>query len=349
MGVSCIGIISDAGALGPKIFEWPKRVSEIYEVVCQGCCLRRLDFWSTHQKVGSCIYENSDAVVVLWRLMTVKLYHQQADVVEGALDIHLDKDGRIYKIHNRPITRNDYEHAAILSKLKEIGKTGTSEALCTIIQMRTIWRYLLHLTASSSTYFLFSRTYSSERGSRGPEMFQLEHIRKRLEMTAPRFFREQPDYTFYRPDVVYRDEISQMTITSRSKLMAYFGSISVLCLFCFPHIEMEVLNILPISEDGTVRLRWRVKHVSWIRTLLNPMLFRYEYRIKRLKWYDGLTIFYVGEDGLVYRVVTRRTIDDEQKSTQANRLADLVQKVGVMPKGSTAFLTRQAQSHILTH
>ncbi|VDK69773.1 unnamed protein product [Onchocerca ochengi] len=293
---------------------------------------------SDQQKLGSCIYENSDVIVVLWRMMTVKLYHQQTNIVEGALDIHLDKNGRIYKINNRPITRSDREDAAVLSKLKEAAKTENGEVSATTVQMRTtILRYLLRLAAPSSTYFLVSRAYSNGKGNRGPEMFQLEHIRKRLEMTAPRFFREQPDYTFYRPDVVYRDEIFQMTITGRDKLMIYFGSVSVMCLFAFPHIEMEVLNILPISEDGTVRLRWRIKHVSLIRALLNPMLFKYEYRIKKLKWYDGLTVFYVGEDGQVYRVITRRTIDDEQKSTKTNPLADLAQKVGVLPKGSMHF------------
>ncbi|KAL3990205.1 hypothetical protein ACH3XW_30795 [Acanthocheilonema viteae] len=302
---------------------------------------------SKFEKLGSCIYENSDVVVVLWRMMAIKLYHQQTDTVEGALDIHLNKDGYIYKINNRPITRNDHEDASILSKLKEAAKNENGEALATTVQMRTILRYLLHLAAPSSTYFLVSRAYSTGKGNRGPEMFQLEHVRKRIEMTAPRFFREQPDYTFYRPDVVYRDEIFQMTITGREKLMVYFGSVSVICLFCFPHIEMEVLNILPISEDGTVRLRWRIKHVSLIQALLNPMMFKYEYRIKRLKWYDGLTVFYVGEDGLVYRVVTRKTIDDEQKSSQANRLADLAQKVGVLPKGSTAFVTNCMRSDAL--
>uniref|UniRef100_A0AAF5PK69 Uncharacterized protein n=1 Tax=Wuchereria bancrofti TaxID=6293 RepID=A0AAF5PK69_WUCBA len=294
---------------------------------------------SKFEKLGSCIYENSDVVVVLWRIMAIKLYHQQTDIVEGALDIHLDKDGRIYKINNRPITRNDQDDASALSKLKEASKTANGEALATTVQMRTTLRCLLPLAAPSSAYFLFSRAYSNGRGNRGPEMFQLEHVRKRLEMTAPHFFRERPDYTFYRPDVLYKDEIFQTTITGREKLMIYFGSISVICLFCFPHIEMEVLNILPISEDGTVRLRWRIKHISLIRSLLNPMLFKYDYRIKKLKWYDGLTIFYVGEDGLVYRAVTRRTIDDEQKTPQANRLADLAQKVGVLPKGSATFVT----------
>ncbi|KAK6112356.1 hypothetical protein QQG55_47390 [Brugia pahangi] len=302
---------------------------------------------SKFEKLGSCIYENSDVIVVLWRIMTIKLYHQQTDIVEGALDIHLDKDGRIYKIKNRPVTRDDQNDASALSKLKEASKTENGEALATTVQMRTTLRCLLPLAAPSTAYFLFSRAYSNGRGNRGPEMFQLEHVRKRLEMTAPHFFRERPDYTFYRPDVLYKDEIFQITITGRDKLMIYFGSISVICLFCFPHIEMEVLNILPISEDGTVRLRWRIKHISLIRSLLNPMLFRYDYRIKRLKWYDGLTIFYVGEDGLVYRAVTRRTIDDEQKTPQVNRLADLAQKVGVLPKGSATFVTNKWNNTLL--
>lgn len=42
-----------------------------------------------------------------------------------------------------------------------------------------------------------------------------------------------------------------------------------------------------------------------------------------------------------------QTIDDEQKSPQANRLADLAQKVGVLPKGSTAFITNSVRSDAL--
>ncbi|VDO72455.1 unnamed protein product [Onchocerca flexuosa] len=37
-------------------------------------------------------------------MMTVKLYHQETNTVEGALDIHLDKNGRIYRLNNRPVS-----------------------------------------------------------------------------------------------------------------------------------------------------------------------------------------------------------------------------------------------------
>lgn len=60
-------------------------------------------------------------------------------------------------------------------------------ALATTVQMRTVLRYLFHLAAPSSTYFLVVRAYSNGKGSRGPEMFQLEHIRKRIEMTVTVF------------------------------------------------------------------------------------------------------------------------------------------------------------------
>lgn len=59
-------------------------------------------------------------------------------------------------------------------------------ALATTVQMRTKLRYLLRLSTPSSTYFLVSRAYSG-KGGRGPEMFQLEHIRKRIEMTVTIF------------------------------------------------------------------------------------------------------------------------------------------------------------------
>ncbi|VDN07495.1 unnamed protein product [Thelazia callipaeda] len=279
---------------------------------------------------------------------------QEEDVVEGALDIRLNKDGQIYKINNRPVNfllfYKDRKCAAVISKLKAASEAETTEAPSPVM-LRTMCCHLRNFAAPSSMCLFASRAYSSMHGN-GPEMFQLEHVRKRVEITnlvilfikidricfqAPMFFRYQADYTIYRPNVIYKDEIFHLTVPNRDILMIYFGTISTACLFCCPHIELEVLSILPISEDGTVRLRWRVKYISLLRALLNPKLFKYEYRIKRLKWYDGLTIFHVGADGFVHRVVTRRIIDDEQKSTQANRLANLAQKVGVLPKSSVAF------------
>uniref|UniRef100_A0A915AAQ8 Uncharacterized protein n=1 Tax=Parascaris univalens TaxID=6257 RepID=A0A915AAQ8_PARUN len=119
--------------------------------------------------------------------------------------------------------------------------------------------------------------------------------------------------------------------------MAHLGMISVTCQFLFPHIEMEALNIVPILEDGTVRLRWRVKHISLLRALTNPMLFRYDYRVKRLKWFDGYSIFVVDGDGLVYKVVNQKVMPDEERGVEKKSATQrLVEKMGVLPKGAQA-------------
>ncbi|VDN28611.1 unnamed protein product [Gongylonema pulchrum] len=210
------------------------------------------------------------------------------------------------------------------AKKEESGEASSSSSSSSKVQMRSVWRYLVRFAAPSTACLVLSRTYCTGGGSGRPQMFQLEHIRKRLEITAPQFFRQQPDYTFYRPNVEYRDEIFQANFVGREKLMAYFGAISVICQFCYPHVEMEasllkhclwliclVLSILPVSEDGTVRLRWRVKYVSLIRAILDPKLFKYDNRIKK-------------------------TMEDEDRQAAPNnRLANLAEKVGVLPKGAT--------------
>ncbi|VDK17835.1 unnamed protein product [Anisakis simplex] len=131
---------------------------------------------------------------------------------------------------------------------------------------------------------------------------------------------------------------------------------------------MEALNIVPILDDGTVRLRWRIKHVSLLRALMNPMLFKYDYRAKRLKWFDGYSIFTVDGNGLVYRVVTQRWSlmdvstngdgrykqnsnycahqenenqfkvmpDEERGLDRKSATQRLAEKIGVLPKGAEA-------------
>ncbi|CAI5440755.1 unnamed protein product [Caenorhabditis angaria] len=65
--------------------------------------------------IGSCVYENEDVIVVLWRLSTLESSfmsyfpsfltkkEQKMIVKEGALDIHINKDGEVLRIVNRPV------------------------------------------------------------------------------------------------------------------------------------------------------------------------------------------------------------------------------------------------------
>uniref|UniRef100_A0A915CKD5 Uncharacterized protein n=1 Tax=Parascaris univalens TaxID=6257 RepID=A0A915CKD5_PARUN len=92
---------------------------------------RYLSPYNKVERLGSCIYEGEDVVVVLWRLSSLrssflsylpKLFtkrEDKMDVVEGAMDVHVTKDGRVYKIVNRKITASDLEGAKVMAEMKK--------------------------------------------------------------------------------------------------------------------------------------------------------------------------------------------------------------------------------------
>ncbi|WKY14329.1 hypothetical protein Q1695_000123 [Nippostrongylus brasiliensis] len=158
-----------------------------------------------------------------------------------------------------------------------------------------------------------SRAFSSEidHSHEKPAPCQLEHIQRRLLETVPLMFKQRLDYTFYRKDVFCDDQIFRLQKYGIDQLMQHFGMISVLGQFTLPHVQMEAISIIPVIEDGTVRCRWRVKYVSFPRLIMNPRLFRFDYRIKNLSWYDGYSVFTVDGNGLVFKVTIQKTQRDE--------------------------------------
>ncbi|TKR81575.1 hypothetical protein L596_015425 [Steinernema carpocapsae] len=172
---------------------------------------------------------------------------------------------------------------------------------------------------------------STDRANQKPEMFQLEHVQKRLEHTVPLMFRERLDFTFYHRDVIVDNKIIQVQRQGLQDVMGHLGTFSVLGQVCFPHIEMSALNILPILEDGTVRLRWRISYLSFLRAL-NPKFFKYDYRVKNLKWYDGYSVFHVDGDGLVYKFTIQKTMPDDSRLRQEKTTAQkIAERIGVIP------------------
>jgi hypothetical protein len=77
-------------------------------------------------------------------------------------------------------------------------------------------------------------------------------------------FYNRLDYTFYRKDVVLEDKIIETRKEGLETLIYYWGMVAVAGKVLFPFIRMEPLNILPILEDGTVRLRWRIHYLTWL-------------------------------------------------------------------------------------
>lgn len=177
---------------------------------------------------------------------------------------------------------------------------------------------------------LFSSN-SDDKSHERPHMYQLEHIQKRLEFTVPLIFQMRMDWTFYRKDVVLENQILQITRHGLHEVMNHIGIISLCGKIRCPSIEVEALSIMPILEDGTVRLRWRIHYLTWLQ-ILNPRNYNDEQRKKNLKWYDGYSIFHVDGDGLVYKWTLQKTTPDDSslESTFKDKTKKLVKRV-VMP------------------
>lgn len=147
---------------------------------------------------------------------------------------------------------------------------------------------------------------------RPPELFQLEHVKQRLSYTTPLMFRNKLDFTFYHKSVILDDKIFNVKKYGLQSFISYISILSVVGQILYPHIHTEVISVVPAPAEGAVHLKWRICYISWLHLLFNYKYFKFDYRIKNLKWYDGLSVFTVDGDGLVYNV-TLEKIDREIK------------------------------------
>uniref|UniRef100_A0A914W5F5 Uncharacterized protein n=1 Tax=Plectus sambesii TaxID=2011161 RepID=A0A914W5F5_9BILA len=165
-----------------------------------------------------------------------------------------------------------------------------------------------------------------------PSNPQLNHICIRVRESVPLVFRRQLDYTFYRTNMVFEDRIFNMTATSLNQYWNRMATIRSISGLTTAYCELEPLSIVPFHEDGTVKLRWRVKYVTLLQSLnfiSNPPS-KYA---QNAKWFDGYSIFYVGGDGLVYRVVMDRVLPDDERAmtTPKSPVQKIAEKIGVVP------------------
>ncbi|PAV55693.1 hypothetical protein WR25_03622 [Diploscapter pachys] len=185
-----------------------------------------------------------------------------------------------------------------------------------------------------------------------PLPFQLEHVQRRLTETLPIFFRQHMDFTFYHENVVCEDYIFQTKKIGLDNVRRHIGMIAGTCKILFPHVHMTVVSILPVLEDGTVRVRWRMEYISFYRLLFNPRLWFFDYRIKNLSWFDGFSVFTLDGNGDVVKFTIQRMRRDDSLLQEESAINKLKKMMNVMPqqqnKGApsvnmTSFVDSEAQ------
>ncbi|KAL1234554.1 Uncharacterized protein TSPI_11169 [Trichinella spiralis] len=197
----------------------------------------------------------------------------------------------------------------------------------TIFTYRFEDRFSLVVNQCSSTEK--SPTHYFERGK--PNWDQLQHVIYRLSETVPTFFLRRLDYTFYSDDVLFLNRICGSEVKGLRNYWLHLATLSVLSRIPCPYIEMKVLNCMPIVEEGSVHLRWRVLYLTvpeFLYVVVRERSADIETLRKNARWFDGFSHFYVGSDGLVYKHVADRVMRDPEEiaANSKRRIATFVQK-----------------------
>lgn len=173
-----------------------------------------------------------------------------------------------------------------------------------------------------------------------PSDEQLERIYLKLSNILPKFFTQTHDYSLYHPQLVFYNNIRGVTTHGVGPYIRQLSFLRLIGHFKFAYVKMDILKVTKHQEDGTIRVRWRIRGVSGLKVFLQFWKFRlWDYKTvkeKEVVWYDGFSTFYVGNDGLIHKHVCDKMMPDEhkEKSTTANLAAKLALVIGFLPRPS---------------
>lgn len=164
-----------------------------------------------------------------------------------------------------------------------------------------------------------------------PNVEQLDHVYNRLGEDLPLMFKQNLDYALYHPKLVFENNIRG---TKSVGLEYFMSTISILRLMGhikYAFVKFDILKITKHPEDGTIKIRWRIKGISGMKVFMKFWKFRLwnlEQVIKENveSWHDGFSIFYLGSDGRVHKLTADKMQPDndpviEDKNPLATKLA----------------------------
>ncbi|GFU26993.1 uncharacterized protein C6orf136 [Nephila pilipes] len=162
---------------------------------------------------------------------------------------------------------------------------------------------------------------------------QLLLVIDRLTHSLLNFFEKPQDYSIYHKNIIFHNNIKRVVIKG---LTAYIQTMYLLKIYGFlqySKIKVEILKMTHHIEDGTIRVRWRVKGITRGKVFLNFLKLKtswHDFIHDEADWLDGFSVFSVGPDGLIYKhVCDKMTPDDDtvkvKKGDLKSRLLGLLE------------------------
>ncbi|XP_037094612.1 uncharacterized protein C6orf136 homolog, partial [Pollicipes pollicipes] len=182
----------------------------------------------------------------------------------------------------------------------------------------------------------------AERLPDRPNPDQLRAVEANLLQNLPRIFVMTQDFSIYHKDLVFDNRIRG---TKSVGIVPYIKQCALLRIvghIKFSYVTLQVLQSSAHPEDDSIRIRWRIRGVS----ALKSMLMFWKFNIFKLQnsidehgvdWYDGYSIFQVGGDGKIHTHIADKVMPDWSRELDSKPalggLAALV--YGLLP-GATA-------------
>ncbi|XP_026461686.1 uncharacterized protein C6orf136 homolog [Ctenocephalides felis] len=145
----------------------------------------------------------------------------------------------------------------------------------------------------------------------------LEKVFETLRRTLPTLFIQPMDYSIYNPNLIFENNITGKRTVGLYHYVKQIALLRTVGHLKYAYVKFEVLKITLHKEDNTVRVRWSVRGISGLKVMFT--FWRYKlWKMQEIfkdqeAWYDGFSIFYVGEDGLIYKHIADKVMPDEQK------------------------------------
>lgn len=175
-----------------------------------------------------------------------------------------------------------------------------------------------------------------------PSLEQIEHIKEVLSKDLPNLFKRAMDFSIYHHNLIFENNIRGIRTVGIYHFVKQVALLRTVGHLKFAYVKFDILKITSHPEDGSVRVRWRIRGVSGLKVFLlfwRIKLWKLKETVKSEEsWYDGFSIFYVGGDGKVYKHIADKMQPDNDRQEVIEKpplAAKLALILGLAPRSST--------------
>lgn len=134
----------------------------------------------------------------------------------------------------------------------------------------------------------------------GPDPTQLSSVLLELRNEIPEFFLKQPNYSIYHQKIKFVNNITGTTTNGIFQYRAQISGIRLIILSCMTELSVDVLKISKHPNEGSIKVRWRIKGIPLIRKIVPYIGRRNRGGEDCYRYLDGFSVFEVGSDGLIH-------------------------------------------------